>query len=237
MIDASMATPLDLNLTSSPCIRVAPERLERLVRAGFGTVAADDVEVRLKPAPATLRRWVQLCRDPHGCGRATNYEQDGRVGHCAVSHKGVTALASDLGAHDPARPVDVVAPYPYTGRVRDRHRRGTVSGRRFLVSLQMPANPQAAGPYPRTSRDPRRADAPTLRIGDWTEDLVRLAAHEACHVHQHRIGVPRSELDAEQWAAARLHAHRRRRLAAAPASPWPSQDTPGVSPALPGDPR
>ena len=236
MIDASMATPLNLNVNSSPRIRVAPERLERLVRAGFETVAADDVEVRLKPAPATLRRWVQLCRDSHGCGRATNYEQAGRVGHCAASHKAVTALASDFGAHDPAHPVDVVAPYPYTGRVRDRYRRGTVSGPRFLVSLQMPADPQAAGPYPRTARDPRRADAPTLRIHDWTEDLVRLAAHEACHVHQHRIGVPRSELDAERWAAARLDAHRRG-LAASPASSSLSQDPPGGSPVVSGDRR
>ena len=236
MIDASMATPLNLNVTSSPRIRVEPERLERLVRAGFGTVAADDIEVRLKPAPATLRRWVQLCRDPHGCGRATNYDQAGRVGHCAASHQGVTALASDLGAHDPAHPVDVVAPYPYTGRVRDRHRRGTLSGPRFLVSLQMPADPQAAGPYPRTSRDPRRADAPTLRIHDWTEDLVRLAAHEACHVHQHRQGVPRSELDAERWAAARLAAHRR---APSPASDGSSmlRGESGLGPVLPGDPR
>lgn len=228
-----------MDLHADPEVQVSRELLERLVRAGFGAVADDDVEVRLRPAGATLRRWIQLCRDPQGCARPTNYEQAGGVGHCAASRSGVAALAGDPTAHRAARAVEVVARYPYTGRVRDRRRHGTATGPRFLVSLQVPADPDDSREgYPRTSRDPRPANAPALRINDWTEDLVRLAAHEARHVDQHRRGVPRSELDAEGWAASRLDAYRRA-LTSGRAIPAPLPGTAGSGLDLParGRPR
>lgn len=194
-----------------PDLQPAPHLLEHLVRAGFGDIVDDDVEVRLRPAAPSLHRWMQLCHHRQGCGRPTNYECPDGAGHCASSQRAVAKLAGDQAAHHPARQIDVTARYPYTGRVRDRRRHGSATGPRFLVSLQLPADPIALDePYPRLSRDPRPAEAPLLRLDGWTEELVRLAAHEACHVDQHRRGVPRSELDAERRAIAGLEAHRRR---------------------------
>jgi hypothetical protein len=50
--------------------------------------------------------------------------------------------------------------------------------------------------------------APLIEVHDWREALVVVASHEARHVHQFRHGKPRSEVDAERFAAKALERYR-----------------------------
>jgi hypothetical protein len=50
--------------------------------------------------------------------------------------------------------------------------------------------------------------SPRLTLGDWREALVAVAAHEGRHVWQFQSAAPRSEVEAERWAAERLAAFR-----------------------------
>src|SRR5262245_10427666 len=52
--------------------------------------------------------------------------------------------------------------------------------------------------------------SPYIRVADWREALVAVAAHEARHLWQERHGKPRSEVDCERHAAARLEEYRAR---------------------------
>ena len=49
---------------------------------------------------------------------------------------------------------------------------------------------------------------PRVELQNWREALVKVAAHEARHVHQYRHDKPRSEVDAEKWAVRRLEEYR-----------------------------
>lgn len=51
--------------------------------------------------------------------------------------------------------------------------------------------------------------SPHLTLATWREALVVVAAHEGRHVWQFQSSAPRSEVDAERWAAERLAAFRR----------------------------
>ena len=51
--------------------------------------------------------------------------------------------------------------------------------------------------------------SPHLTFATWHEALVAVAAHEGRHVWQFQSSAPRSEIDAERWAAERLAAFRR----------------------------
>jgi hypothetical protein len=51
--------------------------------------------------------------------------------------------------------------------------------------------------------------SPLIVMADWREALVTVAAHEARHVHQFQHNAPRSEVDAERFAAGVLDAFRR----------------------------
>lgn len=188
-------------------IQISAALLAELVRHGFVGVATSDVDVRVLPAAATLRRWVRLCHDPATCGHPVDLDAAGCAGHTAASERRLAGL--DPSSHGSTRELAVQPRYAYTGRVRDRDRHGVTSRRRFLVTLRIPSDPSQTGDeHPRRSRDPRRRDAPVLHLRDWREEIVRLVAHEAWHVHQHRTDVPRSETDAERWAASRLDAYR-----------------------------
>lgn len=80
--------------------------------------------------------------------------------------------------------------------------------------------------------------APYIELRYWVEALVAVSAHEARHIWQFQTGAPRSEVDCERYAAARLEQFRtdiaraiavekeREQLAAAP--------PPARSPAPPG---
>jgi hypothetical protein len=50
--------------------------------------------------------------------------------------------------------------------------------------------------------------SPLIRMNDWREALVAVAAHEARHLWQFATDARRSEVDAEQFAAQRLAAYR-----------------------------
>ena len=50
--------------------------------------------------------------------------------------------------------------------------------------------------------------APAIKLGDWREALIMLAAHEARHIWQYQYDKPRSEVDCERFAARRLDAYR-----------------------------
>lgn len=197
-----------MQIDIDPSIRLPSVLLTKLIEHGLAGVDTDEVEVHVGAAPHTLRRWVRMCRNPVMCSRPVDVSSAGGIhGHSALSPKPLARLASSL--HGPAREAPLQPRYAYSGRVRDRRRHGVTAGDRFLVRLRIPADPTATGdPYPRLSRDPRRRDTPELMIEDWREEIVRLAAHEARHVHQHRHDLPRSEADAERWAAARLEEYR-----------------------------
>lgn len=50
--------------------------------------------------------------------------------------------------------------------------------------------------------------SPFIEVRDWREALVAIAAHEGRHVQQFQRSRPRSEVDAERFAAKRLEAFR-----------------------------
>ncbi len=90
---------------------------------------------------------------------------------------------------------------------------------RYLVVLLLPRLPRDRG-YPRTYRYRGLKTAPAIRVDGWRENLVALAAHEACHIRQFRLGLRRSEVRAERWALGVLE--RFRSVATAPAAALPS---------------
>ncbi len=78
---------------------------------------------------------------------------------------------------------------------------------RYLVQIEMPRKPSAAG-YPFSWRYPKRKTAPEMTASDWRERLLAVAAHEAYHVKQFRSGMRRSEVTAERWAVKVLTRYR-----------------------------
>jgi hypothetical protein len=50
--------------------------------------------------------------------------------------------------------------------------------------------------------------SPVIRVNDWKEALVALAAHEARHIHQFRYSLPLSEVDCEKFAYRALSRYR-----------------------------
>jgi hypothetical protein len=80
-------------------------------------------------------------------------------------------------------------------------------GARYLVQIRMPRSPSAYG-YPFEWRYPKRKTAPKLTARSWHERLIAIAAHEAYHVRQFRMGMRRSEVTAERWAARALERYR-----------------------------
>ena len=89
----------------------------------------------------------------------------------------------------------------FTGRAYSRPPRSLLvaADTRYLVRLRVPGTLRNRG-YPLTQRYPRRKTAPWITVATWSERLVSLAAHEACHVRQFREGLRRSEVEAERWA-------------------------------------
>lgn len=79
------------------------------------------------------------------------------------------------------------------------------SSTRYLVTMRLPRRLDGL-PYPETLQYHRRGvvmtTAPRIQVRSWPEEVVHLTAHEARHVHQFRHGLPKSEVDAERWAAA-----------------------------------
>lgn len=80
----------------------------------------------------------------------------------------------------------------------------------YLVTMLIPAADDAptARRYPYRWQYARSRRTGPLVFESWQEELFHLAAHEARHIHQYRLGLPASEVDAERWARARLDAWR-----------------------------
>ena len=85
--------------------------------------------------------------------------------------------------------------------------RATSARTKFLVEISMPRAPSAEG-FPYRWKYPRLKTAPRLIAYSWQERLVALAAHEAYHVKQFRLGMRKSEVTAERWAGRALDRHR-----------------------------
>jgi hypothetical protein len=88
-------------------------------------------------------------------------------------------------------------------------RKRALPGIRYLIRLRLPATLRNRA-YPKTYQYRGRTTAPWITVGDWGERLLALAAHEACHIRQFRLGLRRSEVEAERWAASALEARRAR---------------------------
>jgi hypothetical protein len=86
-------------------------------------------------------------------------------------------------------------------------RRASSPRTRFLVEISMPRRPSEAG-FPYRWKYPRLKTAPRLEARTWQERLVALAAHEAYHVRQFRLGMRKSEVAAERWAGRALERFR-----------------------------
>lgn len=93
------------------------------------------------------------------------------------------------------------SPHRFTGKawLEPPVRRPRAPETRWLVELVMPAHPTPNG-YPLEWRYPRLKTAPTFLAHDWRDQLFAVAAHEAYHVKQFRMGMRRSEVAAERWA-------------------------------------
>lgn len=198
--------PGTVHVMISDRIRADHDLVAGLVAAGFAETRAGDVEVHVKAAPVTVTRWVVACRA--GCDREANYDPGGaHAGHCARSRPRAQRLAGDPTVHDPPRQQRVGVPYAYHGRAYPEVPAvaNTAPGTRYLVTLRMPADPPAtADTHPRVSRYTRYATAPAVTLANWHEEVIHLAAHEACHTTQFRHHQPRSEIEAETYAHARL---------------------------------
>ena len=93
----------------------------------------------------------------------------------------------------------------FTGRAYPEppRRPEPLPGTLFLVRLRLPGVLRNRG-YPRAYRYTGLVTAPWITVRDWRERLLALAAHEACHIHQFREGLRRSEVAAERWALKKL---------------------------------
>lgn len=84
-------------------------------------------------------------------------------------------------------------------------------GSRYLVTMRLPRDLEGL-PYPQQLQYRRAgvamATAPVVQVRSWLEELVHLAAHEARHIAQFRLGLPKSEVDAERWAARAVERYR-----------------------------
>jgi hypothetical protein len=99
----------------------------------------------------------------------------------------------------------------FSGRAWPELPRGRASSRetRYLVEVSMPKRPSEEG-FPYRWKYPRLKTAPRLVANSWEERLVALAAHEAYHVKQFRLGMRKSEVAAERWAGRALERYRAR---------------------------
>jgi len=194
--------------------------VSELVGVGFDGVDHHDVEVHVRSRPPRVR-WTVHYRVP-----VDQLAPDlGR--HWLSAHPGATsasasrtyrrrgdalAVAGRLGGRVRrhvderlAERMSACAYYslPSIARVR--------ADTRYLVTMRLPRRLDALA-YPQQLQY-RRAGvvmptAPVVQVSSWLEELVHLAAHEARHVAQFRLGLPKSEVDAERWAASAVEQFR-----------------------------
>lgn len=205
-----MTTPAAARLGITVSSRVAADHddVRDLVTTGFGGRVPADVEIHVR-ARSPRTSWAVLCAG--ACPQPTNYRAGRHRGHQDRHRDTALQLAGDTPHLHPQR---LVTPsHGFSGRTYPRLPAAArvAPGIRFLVTLTIPIDPAPAATgvvYPRAARYRRYATAPNVVLSDWREELLHLTAHEARHVDQIRHQRPRSEIDAERAAHARLAAWR-----------------------------
>jgi len=204
-----------VNLTIARTIPAAHHRALRAgIDIGFEDVDHDDVEVHVRSRPPRVH-WTAHYRTPV-TQLAPELRRQWLAGHPgsdsapvaeAYRRRRDAAAAAERMNGTLRRHVDqrlgermsALAYYelPPVARV--------APGTRYLVTMRIPPNPEDLA-YPHQLQYRRRGvampTAPVVQVADWLEELVHLAAHEARHVAQFRLGLAKSEVDAERWAAA-----------------------------------
>lgn len=199
--------------------------LRQLVDVGFAGVAHHDVEVHVRSRPPrvgwTVHYRLPVAELPPELAR-----------RWLAAHPGATSV--DVARSYPRRRDAVAAADRLQGSVR-RHVEDRLAermsacayyslpprlvrvrpGTRYLVTMRLPQRLEALS-YPQELQYRRGGvpmpTAPVVQVHDWLEELVHLAAHEARHVAQLRLGLTKSEVDAERWAAAAVERYRSLRL-------------------------
>ena len=187
--------------------------VHELVDAGFESVEHHDVEVHIRSRaprvrwnvhyrvavsqldPDVRRRWLAAHPEAISAAASRSYRR----------RRDALALAEELGGtvlrhvdERLAERMSACAYYslPSIARVSP--------GIRYLVTMRLPRDLEGL-PYPQQLQYRRAgvamATAPVVQVRSWPEELVHLAAHEARHIAQFRLGLPKSEVDAERWAA------------------------------------
>ena len=198
------------------------ELVRELVAVGFAGVDHHDVEVHVRSRPPRVR-WVVRYQVP--LDRLTpEARRRWLAAHpgatCAAATRAyrrrldATAAAADLGGavcrqvdERLAERMSACAYYSLPSIAR------VAPGVVYLVTMRLPRRPEAL-PYPFELQYRRRGvpmpTAPVVQVRTWLEELVHLAAHEARHVAQYRKRLPKSEVDAERWAAGVVATYRGR---------------------------
>jgi len=130
--------------------------------------------------------------------------------HIRADHEEIEGLVVEgfhgIGKDDvEVQVVGTRSPTKFAGKAWPELPRGraTSADTKWLVEITMPARPGTDG-YPMEWRYPRLKTVPTFIAHDWRERLFAVAAHEAYHVKQFRMGMRRSEVTAERWAFKQL---------------------------------
>jgi hypothetical protein len=196
--------------------------VHELVDIGFESVEHHDVEVHVRSRaprvrwtvhyrvavsqldPDVRRRWLAAHPEATSAAASRSYRR----------RRDAVALAEQLGGsvlrhvdERLAERMSACAYYslPSIARVSP--------GTRYLVTMRLPRDLDAL-PYPQQLQYRRAgvamATAPVVQVRSWLEELVHLAAHEARHIAQFRLALPKSEVDAERWAAHAVDRHRAR---------------------------
>ncbi len=172
--------------------------LTALVKAVLdqSSTRADDVAIRVK-RHGVRRAFFTACADP-GCrliATTTDYEEGAARGRGHLySRRSDLSTCRSAG---PITPVDRTSNW-VTGRAYDGvpYPRSVARGTRYVVTVKVPQiRPEGQLPSDRTYHRAKRAGA--TRIETPEDDLVFVLGHELHHVHQFRLGLPRSEVDAE----------------------------------------
>ena len=196
------------------------QALQALIGLGFEDVDHDDVEVHVRSRPPRVH-WTVHYRTPvselapelrrqwltshPGSDFAPVAEAYRRRRDAAAAAEGKDSVLRRHVDERLSERMSALAYYeiPTVARV--------AVGIKYLVTMRIPPNLEDLA-YPHQLQYRRRGvamrRAPVVQVVDWLEELVHLAAHEARHVAQFRLGVVKSEVDAERWAAAAVERFR-----------------------------
>lgn len=197
--------------------------LHELLDVGFEGVAHHDVEVHIRSRPPRVhwtvhyhsavadltpdlrRRWLGAHPGSASAPVAEAYRRR-RDAAAAAARVGGT-----LRRHVDERLGERMSACAYYELPRVAR---VAAGVRYLVTMRLPRRLEALT-YPHELQYRRGGElmrtAPVVQVEDWLEEVLHLTAHEARHVAQYRLGLAKSEVDAERWAAAaveRFHSDR-----------------------------